>query len=107
MDFKRQPFLEKSISEINPEKDIGIAILGRVIDINSKNIVIDDSSGSASAYFANEDALKNLSMNDIVRLFGFIMPNPEGFEIKGDFIQKMNGIDVSLYRKVMLKKLTE
>lgn len=107
MDFKRQPFIEKSIAEINPEKDIGISILGRVIDINSKNIVIDDSSGSATAYFTNEDALKNLSMNDIIRLFGFIMPNPEGFEIKGDFVQKMNGIDVGLYKKVILKKSTE
>ena len=104
MEFKRQAFAVKNISEINPETDIGVCILGRVIDMGQKNIVIDDGSGSANAYFQNEDALKNLSMNVIVRLFGFVMPNPEGFEIKGDFIQDMKGLDVELYRKIMLKK---
>lgn len=104
MDFKRQPFLEKNIDEIRPESDIAICILGRVIDINGRNLVIDDGTGNASAYFMNDESLQGINSSDLIKLFGFVMPNPAGFEIKGDFVQKMNGLDVALYKKTVLKK---
>jgi hypothetical protein len=104
MDFKRQPFLEKEISEISPENDIGVCILGKIIDISGRNFIIDDGTGNASAYFVNEEALQEIKTGDTIRLFGFVMPNPGGFEIKGDFLQKMNNLDMELYRKVVLKK---
>lgn len=103
MDFKRQSFAYRRISDISPESDIAVSILGSVIGINEKTIIIDDGLGRASASFSNEDSLKNLKIGDTIRLFGYIVPNPDGFEIRGDIIQDMSKLDVEMFRKVMEK----
>ncbi len=51
MDFKKQSFAYRKISEINPETDIAVSIIGRVIDIGDRMVIIYDGSGKASAYF--------------------------------------------------------
>ena len=100
MEFKRQPFAEKMISEINPEKDINVCITGRVLDIDDRAMVIDDGTGKAGVFFTPNAEIKNLSPNDIVRLFGYVVPNPGGFEIRCDIVQLMNGLDMELFKRI-------
>lgn len=100
MEFRRQPFSEKRISDIDPERDINVCILGRVLDTGEREIVIDDGSGKARIFFTGNTEIKNLSPNDIVRLFGYVVPNPGGFDIRGDIIQLMNGLDTELFKSV-------
>lgn len=100
MDFKRQAFAERDISEINPEKDIAVALVGRVIDKKQNIIILDDGSGKANVFFTDENILNNLSVNDIIRLSGFVMPTQDGFDIRGEIVQNMDKLDVELYKKI-------
>ena len=45
--FKRAAAVSKNISDINPEKDIRVRILGRVIDRGEGVIVVDDGFSKA------------------------------------------------------------
>lgn len=100
MEFRRQPFSEKTISGIYPEKDINVCIIGRVLDIADREMVIDDGSGKVRVFFTGSTEIKNLSPNDIVRLFGYVVPTPDGFDIRGDIIQLMNGLDSGLFKSM-------
>jgi len=100
MDFKRQPFVEKKISEIDSERDTNVCILGNVIDIKKDMIVIDDGTDKTAVFFTDENALKNLKINNTVRMFGTVLPTLDGFEIRGEIIQDMSNLDIDLYKSL-------
>ena len=45
--YRRLPATEKNVADIDPENDIRIRILGRVIGKENEVIVVDDDSGKA------------------------------------------------------------
>lgn len=104
MVFTRQHFSERKISEINPETDINVCILGRIIDMGEGSIIIDDGTGNSTVLIPQNFELKNLSINNIVRIFGFVVPTPEGFDIRVSVMQDMNSLDIELYSRVIACK---
>ncbi len=97
--YRRAPATPRRISEINPEKDIRVRLLGRVIGKDNGAIIIDDGTGKAEVIAESQDA----DVNDLVRVFTRVLPLEEGFELRAELIQKMNGLDIDLYRNVMEK----
>jgi len=95
--FRRAPAVLRRINEINPEKDIRIRILGRVIDKTDGIIVVDDGSGKAE--IVTED--RNADMNDVVRVFARVLPLETGYELRAEILQGMNALDLNLFRKIM------
>ena len=93
--YKRLPAVQKKIADINPEKDIRIRILGRVIDKSDGSFVIDDGSAKAEVVTETE-----LNINDLVRIFVRVLPLEEGFELRSEIVQDMNSLDMNLYKKV-------
>lgn len=95
--YRRLPAKPRKISDISPEKDIRVRLLGRVIDKQNGTVVIDDGSGSAEVVV--ED-LESVSQNDLVRVFCRVMPLESGFELRAEIIQNMNNFDLDSYRKI-------
>jgi hypothetical protein len=95
--FRRAPAILRKISEINPESDIRIRILGKVIDKTDGVIVIDDGSGNAEVVI--ED--RNADVDDVVRVFARVLPLETGYELRAEIIQRMNALDLNLFRKIM------
>lgn len=93
--YKRISAPRKKISEINPEKDVRVQILGRVVDISDGTLIVDD--GSATAEIVTE---QGANVNDIVRVFSRVLPLEEGYELRAEIVQNMNALDMELYRKV-------
>jgi len=91
------PAKEKSIKEIN-KSDVRVRILGTVIDAKDNMIVLDDGTGKVNVIFRENVNVKD---HQTVRIFGRVMPTENGFEIEGEIIQDMSGIDINLYRKTI------
>ncbi len=97
--YKRAPAAPRRISEINPEKDIRVRLLGHIIGKDNGALIIDDGTGKAEVISEEQDA----DVNDIVRIFTRVLPLEQGFELRAELVQKMNGLDVDLYKKIMEK----
>lgn len=94
--YKRVAAAAKRISEIEPEKDIRIQILGRVIDKTDGTLVVDDGSARAEIVVDQTDA----DINDVVRIFARVLPLEEGYELRGEIVQDMSQLHMDLYKKV-------
>ncbi len=94
--FKRAPAAYRKISGIKPEQDIRVRLLGRVIGKGDGTIVIDDGSSRADIVTEETDA----GINDIVRVFARVLPLESGFELRAEFVQKMEKLDLDLYNKI-------
>jgi RNase P/RNase MRP subunit p29 len=92
---RRLPAHEKRISDIGKE-DSRVRLFGMVIDANENVVVLDDGTGKISVVFREPVSTE---AGRTVRVFGRVMPAEEGFEIDGEILQDMEGVDAALYRK--------
>ena len=97
--YRRAPAMQKKISDIN-EKDIRVRILGRIIDKNDSSIVVDDGSGRADIIFDPEMIDIKAEINDMAQVFTRVLPLENGFELRAEIVQNMNGLDYELYKRV-------
>ncbi len=93
--YRRLPATLKKITDINPEKDIRVRILGRVIDKQDGTIIIDDGTSTATIV---TDA--QININDFAMVHARVLPLEEGYELRGEIVQDMSSLDMNLYRKV-------
>lgn len=95
--YKRQPALPRKIIGINPETDIRVRIIGHIIDKSDGVLVVDDGSAKSEIMTDDFDAF---DMDDLVRVFARVLPLENGYELRAEIIQKLNSMDMDLYRKV-------
>ncbi len=93
---RRLPAFDKKVAEIGKD-DVRVRLLGMVIDKKDNLIVLDDGTGKINVVFAEPFETE---VNKRVRVFGRIMPSEEGFEIQGEILQDISGMDLELYKKV-------
>ncbi len=93
---RRLPAYEKKIAEIGKD-DVRVRLLGMVIDKKENVVVLDDGTGKINIVFAEPFATE---VNKRVRVFGRVIPSEDGFEIQGEVLQDMEGMDFELYKKV-------
>jgi len=94
----RIPAKPKNINEIRVE-DKRVSAVGMVVEKRDSELVIDDGTGQATVVFDNPSLLENVEVKSIVRVFGTPMEAQGGMEIHADVLQRMDGIDLKLYRK--------
>ncbi len=96
VEFSR--YVPKKVSDIDPEVDVRVRITGTIIDSQDSVILVDDGTGTVRVVVSDQE--KKLNMGDLVRVFGVISKTPEGIEIVASVLQKMNGFDLNLFKKV-------
>ena len=92
---RRLPSIYRKIAEVKQE-DIRISFIGRVVDKQDNTLVIDDGTGKALVTLDQGDA----ELDSDVRVLGRVMHSEKGFEIQGEFIQKIGSIDIELFKKI-------
>jgi len=105
--FHRAPALPRTLGEINPE-DIRVRLLCRVVDKTVMGAIVEDVPArpitSVPApqmeVMLEQDVLASLKSGDIVRIFSRVLPLQSGFELRGEFVQDMSGLDTGLYKRV-------
>lgn len=98
-DRRRAPAEPKEISKISPENDIRVRVVGTILSKEEENITLDDGTSNVEVFF-EEDVLDNLSEGDKIRVFGRVLPTPDGFELQGEIVQDFEEVDSELYDKV-------
>ena len=99
--FRRMPALPRNIADINPEKDIRVRLLGRVIDKYDSTIVLDD--GTAKAEIVVEDVnipFADINSSDLVRVFARVLPLETTYELRAEIVQNFNTNYMDLHKKV-------
>jgi hypothetical protein len=94
---RRLPAIEKKISDIQPESDVRVRLLGTVIDSSLNSVVLDDGSGKIEVYFEEQPKVRQ---GQLVRIVARILPLIDGFECKGELIQNLDGFNLDLYKRV-------
>ncbi len=97
-DFQRRlPAVERAVGEIRQD-DIRVRVLGTVLDVQGNRVVVDDGTGKIDAVF---DKAPGVEANQVVRVFGRVISLEDGFELQGEFAQKVDGLDTELRKKVL------
>ena len=94
---RRLPAIEKKISDIQPESDVRVRLLGTIIDSSLNSVVLDDGSGKIEVYFEEQPKVRQ---GQLVRIVARILPLIDGFECKGELIQNLDGFNLDLYKRV-------
>lgn len=93
---RRLPAFEKKISEIQPDSDVRVRMIGTVIDSGPNSIVLDDGTGKVEVYFEEQPRVRQ---GQLVRIITRILPIIDGFECRGEVLQSLEGFNLDLYKK--------
>lgn len=96
----RTPARERRIAEVTPE-DTFVRILGRVAAKRETEVVLEDEEdGARITVFADDpELLSGLREGSTVRVFGTPLLQGERREIRAEIVQKMDGLNLKLYRE--------
>src|SRR3989338_3461465 len=97
----------RRIIEIDPSVDYKVKIIGVVVDKKQDAIMVDDGSGRVKIFVDFPILVEKLDVNQLVAVFGSTLPLENGFDIRAEVIQSLNGLDINIYKKVddLYKKL--
>ncbi|NCN38855.1 MAG: hypothetical protein COY38_04755 [Candidatus Aenigmarchaeota archaeon CG_4_10_14_0_8_um_filter_37_24] len=93
-------YSKRKISDINPANDFKVKVMGIVVDKKDDTLVIDDGSAKLQVFADLPNIIDTISLNQLVRVFGSVMPVDNGFELKADILQDLSDLNVNLYKKV-------
>lgn len=95
---RRMPSQERDILGIRPE-DIRVSVIGTIIDRNEEGtrLVVDDGTGKLTV---TADAPLPGETNQLVRVFGRVIPLEQGVELQGEIVQDMSKLDLDLYKRL-------
>ena len=89
IEFKTEPAVNRKISELNPNLDSRVSVIGKIIDLAENLLVLDDGTGKINISFSEEVSKPELKMGQLIRAFGFVIPS-EQTEIQAEIIQDMS-----------------
>jgi len=95
---RRLPAVHRCVSEIDPEKDVRVRILGTVIDIRNNVVVLDDGTGKAEIIFEDQNDIGEIKGGEMLRIITRVLPLMGSFECRGECIQKLDTFDLSLFK---------
>jgi hypothetical protein len=95
----RTPARERRIGELTPE-DTFVRILGKVVAKRETEVVLEDEDGARITVFADDpELLSEVREESRVRIFGTPLLQGERREIRAEIVQKMDGLNLTLYRE--------
>ncbi|KXB03376.1 hypothetical protein AKJ47_02380 [candidate division MSBL1 archaeon SCGC-AAA261G05] len=88
----------RRIAEIKTGDD-QIQVVGTVVDKKESELIIDDGSGRLPVLFEEPGLPKEIEVGSKVRVFGTPLNVEEAHELHAEIIQKLDGLDLGLYRE--------
>ncbi len=98
-DIRRTPYKEKHVKDLSVA-DFKVSISGAVAGLRDDGFLLGDGSGEV---FINTSRMENVGVykdNEIVKVFGRLMPYESGFEIQAEIIQALAGVDMAAMKKI-------
>lgn len=98
-EMRRAPARPKNVEDVDPQNDIRVRVTGTVLSKEDDMITLDDGTGNVDT-FIEEDQMEGLEEGQQVRVFGRVLPTPDGFELQGEVVQDFSEIDKELHDRV-------
>ena len=93
------PAMETSISDINDGTVNKIRIVGSIVSKEENGFILDDTTG-AIKIIVDTSSSNSLIEKTPVQVIGRVLKTEDGFELRADFVNKLDEINLKLYRKV-------
>ncbi|MCJ7429078.1 MAG: hypothetical protein MUP66_01680 [Candidatus Nanohaloarchaeota archaeon QJJ-5] len=97
-DNRRAPAKPRHIEDIDKREDIRVRIIGTILEAGDDAAMVDDGTASTEVFLDKED-LEAVEEGERVRIFGRVLPTPDGFEIQGELVQPVD-VQEERYKKV-------
>ncbi|KXA89835.1 hypothetical protein AKJ57_04820 [candidate division MSBL1 archaeon SCGC-AAA259A05] len=94
-----EPAVPVDVSEVSSEEG-KVQIVGEVVELDEKELFLDDGTGSIRVLFEDSSMVKDLDRGSAARVFGSSPSLGEGFGLRAEIIQPLDGLDLDLYREV-------
>jgi hypothetical protein len=91
---RRLPSVFRRVNGIKPD-DMRVSLIGTVIDKADDGIVLDDGTGKIDISLAEPVKFEPRSL---VRVLGRVIPMEGGFQLQGEIVQDMTGLDLELLK---------
>ncbi len=98
--FQNIAAVERKVSEIDPENDVKVRVLGTIVSKSESGFMLDDGTGAVQV-FINSALLKDIEEKKLVRVFAKVAPNSEKFDLNAEIVQDMGKLNIKTYEKVM------
>jgi len=106
--FHRATAVPRTLGTINPETDIRVRLLCRIVDKTVSGAIIEDVPqpplsnvpAPQMEVVLEQDILSSIKPEDVIRIFARVLPLSSGFELRGELIQDMNGLDKEMYKRI-------
>ncbi|MFQ6010101.1 MAG: hypothetical protein ACE5J7_03220 [Candidatus Aenigmatarchaeota archaeon] len=96
---RRLPAIERPISEISSDKDVRVRILGTVLEMTDSSLLMDDGTGKVEVMFDVPEAMAGVMKSQLIRVVARVLPLIDGYVLKGECVQMLEGFDVNLYKR--------
>ncbi|KXA94321.1 hypothetical protein AKJ65_04810 [candidate division MSBL1 archaeon SCGC-AAA259E19] len=94
-----EPAVPVDVSEVSSDEG-KVQIVGEVVELDEKELSLDDGTGGIRVLFEDPSMVKDLDRGSAARIFGSVSSLEEGFELRAEIIQPLDGLDLDLYREV-------
>ncbi|KXB03171.1 hypothetical protein AKJ45_02295 [candidate division MSBL1 archaeon SCGC-AAA261F19] len=96
---RKPPARPRRISEIKTG-DEQIQVVGLVVDKGEAELFLDDGTGRLPVLFEDPGTVDDIDVGSKIRVFGTPLSVADSYELHAEIIQKLEGLDLNLYRKV-------
>lgn len=103
-DQQRHPAVLRNITDIDPQRDVRVRIVGTVLEVREDSIMLDDGTGTTEVFLDIEDQ-DTVQDGMRIRVFGRVLPTPDDFEVQGEIVQDMTDLDMDTFNEV--RELTD
>lgn len=90
----------RRISDIKTA-DEQVQVIGVIVDKKESSLVLDDGSGELSVLFEDPSLVEGIEVGSKVRVFGTPLNVGGSHELHAEIIQKLDELDMDLYKEVM------
>lgn len=97
--YHKSPAKPRRVSEIKTG-DEQIRIVGTIVDKKESELTLDDGTGRLSILYEEMGVPEEIDIGSKVRVFGTPLNVGESHEIHAEIIQKIDNLDLGLYREV-------
>lgn len=93
---RRLPSLPRRVSELRAS-DMRVSVIGTVLDRAEDGLVLDDGTGKIDVTLEGPPGTEQGSL---IRVLGRVVPLESGFQLQGEIVQDMKGLDMELLNRV-------
>lgn len=98
-DFTKGCYKEKFVKDLG-FSDFRVAVSGVIVSAKDSGFLLGDGSGEVYINLNGMDKQPVIKDNSTVRVFGRLVPYENGFEIHGEIVQDLTGIDMGALKKI-------